>query len=317
MKVFIVGGTGYLGSVLVERFVNAGFGVRALARSRTSVERLREAGATPVEGSLADTGVLFTAAAEADAVVWAASDYAPTAESIALELAAVAALTAGAADAAAAPDAAAKPVVYTSTALVYGSDPADATEEAVLHDPSTQPGKLAAERIVLAAPGVTGIVIRAGLIFGRGGTPLITGLIQAARSTGVSTYVDEGANTWMPVHVDELADLYLHALAAPSPGVFNAVGTVPFRFRELAEAIGELTETSAVSIPFAVAQQNFGPMAMVLTSTSKLNASKARATFGWEPAARSLLEDVRSGSYANANGSSGLNKLAMELHSVD
>jgi nucleoside-diphosphate-sugar epimerase len=295
MKVFIIGGTGYLGSVIVERLISAGHVVTALSRSEASSAKLSDSGAEAILGSLTDIDVLRLAAADADAVVYAASDYAATGESTGIELAAVAAIVAGASAAGTG-----KPVIYTSTGLVYGPDAIETDEDAVLPEVSAQPVKVAAERIVLGTPGITGISIRAGLIFGRGGTVLLTSLIGAARAHGVATYIDDGANAWLPVHVDDLADLYVRALEHPKAGAYNAVGDVPFTFKELAEAIGELTDAAVVSIPFSVAEQSMGAGAKTLTSTSSLSAAKARATFGWTPGPISLTEDVRSGSYATS-----------------
>lgn len=295
MKVFITGGTGYLGSVLVEHLIRVGHDVTALARSEASVQRLLDAGATPISGALSDTGTLRREAAAADAIIHAALDYSMTEETNRIELDAVEALTDGAGAAGTG-----KPLIFTSTGLVYGFAPdRNQAEDAELPETSAQPVKVAAERIVLDADGVTGMVIRAGLIFGRGGSGLVTGLIQSATATGVSTYVDEGTNSWMPVHVDDLADLYVKAVERPVAGIFNAAGTLPFTFRELAEAVAELTGASATSIPFSVAVERFGPSAHVLTSTGGLVATKARTTFGWASSTRSLVDDVRNGSYAN------------------
>ena len=116
MNVFIIGGTGYLGSVIVEHLRTAGHTVTALARSDSSAELLSAAGAIPVIGSLSDTGVLRTAAATADAVIYAASDYAATEESMREELDAVTAIVNGAGA-----SRAETPVIYTSTGLVYGT----------------------------------------------------------------------------------------------------------------------------------------------------------------------------------------------------
>ena len=292
MNVFIIGGTGYLGSVIVEHLLTAGHTVTALARSDSSAELLSAAGAIPVTGSLSDTGVLRAAAATADAVVYAASDYAATEESMREELDAVTAIVNGAGA-----SRAETPVIYTSTGLVYGYDPTDVTEDADLPTVSAQPVKAHAEQIVLNADDVTGIVIRAGLIFGRGGTGLVTGLIAAAAQNGASTYVGDGANTWHPVHVDDLADLYVRAIERPVAGIFNAAGTVPFSFKDLADAIGDLTGTPSVSVPFDVAETRMGTFARTLTSTSRLLATKARSTYDWQPDARSLIDDVRNGSY--------------------
>ncbi|GAA2511209.1 NAD-dependent epimerase/dehydratase family protein [Winogradskya humida] len=284
MKVFITGGTGYLGSALVERLVAAGHEVSALARSDDAAKRLDEAGAVPVRGSLGDTDVLREAAAGADAVIHAAVDYSPSQEASDTELAAVRALVAGGSG---------KPVVYTSTGIVYGFDPLDTSEDATLPEVSAQPVKAAAERIILDAETITGIVIRASLIFGRGDTKLITGLIHAARSNGVAAHIGDGTNTWYPVHIDDLTDLYLRAITQPAKGAFNAAGDVPFSFKELAELIGELTGTPVAAVPLAVAEQNNAQGARLMTTSSRLPTTKARTTYGWKPTAHSLLDEVR------------------------
>ncbi|NQX27771.1 NAD-dependent epimerase/dehydratase family protein [Microbacteriaceae bacterium VKM Ac-2854] len=290
MDVFIIGGTGYLGSVIVEKLIASGHTVTALARSERSAEQLRAAGARPLSGNIDDTDVLRAAAGSADAVVYAASDYAATEESMRAELDAVAAVVAGASS---------KPVIYTSTGLVYGFDPTDVSEDAELPAVSAQPVKGQAEQIVLSA--TNGVVIRAGLIFGRGGTGLVTGLIAAAAQNGAASYIGEGSNSWYPIHVDDLVDLYLRAIEHPVPGIFNAVGTVPFTLKELADAIGDLTGTPSVSIPLEVAQAQMGPAVRTLTTSSRLVATKAREAYGWQPRERSLIEDVRSGSYTVAS----------------
>lgn len=292
MNVFIIGGTGYLGSVLVEHLLQAGHTVDALARSDDGADRLRSLGATPVAGSISDADVLEAAAAGADAVVYAASDYAATAESMQLELDAVAAVVAGASS-----SSSATPVIYTSTGLVYGFDPTDTGDDAELPEISAQPVKAKAEQIVLGSDAVSGIVIRAGLIFGRGGTGLVTSLIAGALANGASTYIGDGENTWYPVHVDDLADLYLRALEQPVPGIFNAAGAVPFAFKDLAAAIGDLTGTPTVSVPVVVAEQRLGPAARIMTTSSRLPAAKAHSSYGWKPTTRSLVDDVRNGSY--------------------
>ena len=52
-------------------------------------------------------------------------------------------------------------------------------------------------------------------------------------------------------------------------GVFNAVGSVPFTFRDLAAAIGDLTGTPTASVPLAMAEQQMGPAVRALTSRDR------------------------------------------------
>ena len=296
MRIFLTGGTGYLGSVILERLLAAGHDVDALARSAAGAERLAEAGAGVVRGSLDDLDVLRAEATAADAVVHAAFEASMSEEAAATELAAVSALVSGAG--ASEND---KPVLYTSTGLVYGIDPGQARDEdAHLPARSAQPVKAQAERVVLDAANITPIVIRAALVHGRAGSGLVTGLIGAAATTGAAAYVGDGTQSWDAIHVDDLADLYVAALERPAAGVFNARGEHRFTMRELAEAIGAVTGAGAASLPRESAAETLGPLALVLGAPGTLACDRARKTFRWRPLEGSILDDIRTGSYAGA-----------------
>ncbi|MGN6127939.1 MAG: NAD-dependent epimerase/dehydratase family protein [Humibacter sp.] len=295
MRVFITGGTGYVGSAVVDHLLAAGHEVRALTRSQRSADAAEAAGAIAVRGSLADLDVLEASAADAEAIVYVAVDYTGTDEANATELAAIDALLRGARG-----SGRPRPFVYTSTGLVYGLDPAQSRDEdAVIPEDSLQPVKTAAERLVRDAQGVVPIIFRAGLVYGRGGSGLITGLIAAAEANGASTYIGDGKNTWTPIHIDDLARLYVLAIAHPVAGVYNAVGDEPFTFGALAEAIASLTGAESRSLPLDQAEAAMGPAAHLLASSSTTSAAKARAVFGWAPGGPSLIEDVRTGSYSS------------------
>ncbi|MGC4834854.1 NAD-dependent epimerase/dehydratase family protein [Micromonospora vinacea] len=298
MQILITGGTGYLGSVLVEHSVAAGHEVVALTRSPQAAATATQAGARPLLGSLTDTALLETAAAQADAVVHAAAvDYAGGEDAVRAEAAAVEALIRGAGKAGTG-----KPFIYTSTNLVYGLDPAQSQDEdAELPEPGLVPAKLVGERLVREAAGLNAMIIRVSLVYGRGGTMLLTSLIGAATGSGAAIYIGAGDNAWTPVHVDDLARLYLTALERPTAGTYNAAGPRQFTFRELAEAIADLTGTTATSITAEQAESAMGPMAALLQSSARITSQKAHDTFGWSTSGPALLDDVRSGSYQVVN----------------
>lgn len=287
----MTGAGGYLGAVLTEHFVAAGHEVRALTRSEAARERVAGLGARAVPGSLADTGLLRDAAAQADAVVHAAVDYAhPSMREV--EEPALAAMLDGAAPGGA--------FVYTSTGLVYpdsgGAELAEDTPVRAADSP--QPYKVLGEEQVLAAPGPAATVVRAGLVYGRGGSALPLAMIAGARQRGAAVYVGTGANLWSVVHVDDLARLYLAAVERAERGlVVNAAARPHLPMREIAEAVADLTGARALSLPPEQAHTALGPFAAVLSRSAPMNPSRAETALGWKPVEPSLPDELRSGSY--------------------
>jgi nucleoside-diphosphate-sugar epimerase len=291
MKIFLTGASGYLGRVLTEHFVGAGHQVDALARSDASRERVTQLGARAVAGTLADTETLRQAAASADAVVHAAVDFTQPAMRE-IEQPALDALLSGLAPG--------KPFIYTSTGLVYPDQGGRTTDEDIPVAPehSPQPYKVLGERQVLAAEGPAAMVIRAALIYGRGGSALLQGMIANARSRGIATYIGEGSNEWSSVHVDDLARLYLAALDhAERQLVVNAASRARTSMRQIAEAVAYLTGARTLSLSLEQAEQAMGPYAAVLTRSSPLDPSRAEKVLGWDRVERSLIDELRAGSY--------------------
>lgn len=296
MRIFLTGASGYLGGVLTEHLIASGHRVSALARSHAARDRVTELGAEAVPGSLTDTETLHHAAAGADAVVHAAVDFTDPAMRE-VEQPALAAMLAGLKPG--------SPFVYTSTGLVYPDGLGRTVDEdtSVAPEHSPQPYKVLGEQQALAADGPAVTVIRAALIYGRGGSGLLQGMIANARKAGVATYIGTGGNEWSSVHVDDLARLYVAALTrAERRLVVNAASRSRTTMRQIAEAVAHITGARAQSISVEQAQRMLGPAAGVLTRSSPLDSSRAERLFGWKPAEPALLDELRTGSYATRRG---------------
>ncbi len=73
--VFVTGGTGFIGSRLIALLVARGVEVRALARSRAGLEKVKALGATPVQGDVTDRGSMKEAMRGCDVVFHVAAMY--------------------------------------------------------------------------------------------------------------------------------------------------------------------------------------------------------------------------------------------------
>jgi nucleoside-diphosphate-sugar epimerase len=74
MRIFLTGGTGYIGGALAHRLAAAGHEVRALVRATSNVEKLREIGAATFVGDVTDRYSMREAMSGADWVIHAAAD---------------------------------------------------------------------------------------------------------------------------------------------------------------------------------------------------------------------------------------------------
>jgi nucleoside-diphosphate-sugar epimerase len=284
MTVFVTGGTGYIGGVVLEKLRAAGHDVTGLARSSAAARKLESLGATPVRGDLRDAATLTSAARASDGVIHLAMESSP--ESPRLDRTLVEAAVEGLRGSG-------KPFLYTSGIWVLGSTAGCIADEATpLNPPPLVAWRPAHENRVLRAEGIRGIVIRPAMVYGRGGG-FAGDFARSAREHGVVRYVGTGENHWPFVHVDDLADLYLLALEhAPAGALYFAAAGPSLPVAEIARAAARGARMESISLE--VARKTMGPLADALTLDQSIDAGKATRELGWKPKARSIREELAS-----------------------
>ncbi|MFC8100283.1 NAD-dependent epimerase/dehydratase family protein [Streptomyces sp. NPDC057363] len=276
MRVFLTGGSGFVGQHLIRQLRAEGHTVLALARSEASVQKVTKAGAQPVRGDLAD---LVKASAPAwlkqlhdvDAVVHAAArmefwgqdagfradNYGPT---VALH-------------AAAAKAGVSRFVLISAAGVSTGS------QRAAVVDENTDNGtpaiaycriKLATENALrgVTTPGMTLVILRPPFIWGPG----LTTIAEAVEAVGKGQWLwlDDGRHIMDFVHVSNLADAVVLALTHGrhgAPYYITDGSPMPVRdfFTDLLATQGADVSTSR-SIPRAVV----APIAALVDGSARL-----------------------------------------------
>jgi len=286
MRIFVTGGSGYIGRSVVAELRRRGHHVAALVRSDAAAASVRELGAEAVHGSLATLDVIELAAREHDATVMIAGMTSP--ESVALESGMIDVL------ARVAPNDHA--VIYTSGAWVYG-DRGDAVvdEDAPLKPISIVAWRPAHEERVLAlsARGIRAVVIRPTIVYGDGGG--IVGWLVAGANPGPLRVVGDCNNRWATVRVDALAELYAAALEqSAAHGIYNAVNGAAVPYVEIARAASRAGggDGSIEHLTYENARAAMGPLAEAFAMDLQVSAEKARRELGWNPHRPTVLEEL-------------------------
>jgi nucleoside-diphosphate-sugar epimerase len=262
--------------------------VTALARSRESADRVRESGATAVAGGLSDLAVLRDSAAAADGVIHLGVSR--SGDVPAADRAAAAALQDGIGD---------RPYVHSGGVWVYGDTSGIATETSPKRPPALVAWRDANESAVLAkqADGGHPVIVMPGVVFGGGASLLEHYFAAPARKTGSVAYIGDGSNHVALVHVNDIADLYVRALAAPAGESYAGTNGESLPFREIAAALstglGLGGRTTSVSIE--TARQTMGPIADAFVLDQRVSNEKARRELGWIPSVTDALKTISSG----------------------
>ncbi|GAA1459653.1 NAD-dependent epimerase/dehydratase family protein [Williamsia maris] len=273
MKIFVTGGSGYIGQSIIGELVQQGHSVEALARSERADTAVQALGATAVRGGLDDLDVLNQAAARAEAVIHLAQ-----ASGGDEDLAAAAAMQDGIG---------AGVYIHTGGSWVYGNTDGVVDETAPWNPPGLVAWRRPVEDAVLARASAGGrpVIIQPGLLYGGDNRLIEEFFVRPGRDGGALPYIGDGGNHWALIHVDDLARLYVAALSATAGSVYIGVGDVTPTAKEVVEACARgagLTNKTA-SITLDQARTDMGPVADAFVLDQQLTSAKAKSDLGWAP----------------------------------
>lgn len=289
MRVFLTGSTGFVGSQVAQELIRGGHQVLGLTRSDKGAEALAAIGAEAFGGDIEDLVSLQRGAAQCDGVIHTAfdHDFAHFVENCQKDRRAILALGA-------ALEGSDRPLLITSGTPIGSAGPGLVATEDYFNPEHPNP-RVASELAgaELTQRGVNVSVMRLSQIHDTVKQGFVSYVIEVARRTGVSAYVDEGLNNWTAAHISDTARLFRLALEKNQPGArYHATAEEAIPFRQIAEAIGQRFGLPVASTPAAQAAEHFGWMAAFVGKDMSTSSALTRQRLNWQPAGPSLFEDL-------------------------
>ena len=284
MKVFLTGGSGYIGSAVALALKKAGHDVLALVRSEAKGEALKKAGVKLAVGELGNPAGYAGAAWGRAAFVHVAQDW--SAQGPELDRRTISSardLLRGQVGAT---------FIYTSGCWVQGPTDGVADESTPTKPARAVSWRPAHEQAALemARDGIRSVVVRPGIVYGgaRGGIPAM--FFGTALKHGAAQTVGAGENHWPLVHIDDLAELYVRLVErAPAGSVYYAADASRLTQREIAEAAARAAGKDGKAQP----QQPDGtPYQEALTLDQQISSEKARNDLDWRPRHESFVGEA-------------------------
>jgi nucleoside-diphosphate-sugar epimerase len=291
MRVFLTGGTGYIGSAVLDALLRSGHKVTALIRDPEKAARLSARGVVTVTGELGTPASFANTVADTDAAIHTAFEGSPRGvEKDRDAITTLLELLRGAKTATSAPPT----FIYTSGIWVLGNTTRPADEEAALDPVPHVSWRPAHEQMVLdaGANGLRTIVVRPGIVYG-GSRGIVSDILKDALN-GMMRVIGTGKNRWPTVYARDLGDLYARLLEAQDAhGVFHANDETDERVNDIVEAIADhLTQRPDIRhMPMPEARRKLGTYADALALDQRVRSPRAKA-LGWAPTLSSITANV-------------------------
>jgi dihydroflavonol-4-reductase len=252
MRVFVTGGTGFIGGHVVRKLRDRGDEVRALVRTPSKGSALQELGCELIPGSLADADAIRAGMEGSDAVVHGAAVYEVGIPKSAHRAMYEANVVGTETVLGAALDAKVPKVVYISTVGAFGNTKGQVVDETYEHAGTGytsyyEETKVEAHRIakrLIADEGLPCVIVQPGGVYGPDDHSAIGSQMNQflAGKMPLIAFPELGFNL---VHVDDVADGVLLALDKGKVGEAYVLGGQITTMRELIDTLARVTDKKA------------------------------------------------------------------------
>ena len=294
MRVFILGGTGSIGTAIVAELVKRSHRVVALSRSEEADLKLASLGAQPMRGDLSKPKNWVGQAISCDAVVQAAATFGDDMADV--DFVAMSALRK-----AAEKQTKQKRLIYTGGCWLYGATGDEVATETRPFDPFPPFAWMVAHaEMLLKSPKLPTAVIHPAMVYHSGAGGVFERFLRAARKGRPLEIWGSAATRWPLIERTDLARAYCDLMERPDlVGHFNAAAERGVAVGEIVAAISQAFDSPhrpvVQRIDAVIAE--FGAWAEGAALDQQMSGQKLRAATGWEP---SVTDYRRSIVFGNA-----------------
>lgn len=281
MKALVLGGTGNIGSAVVQALVKRGARVTSLCRNQRGAEKAEALGSSPLFGDIRAPERWASSARSFDAVIHAACTFDADMGTTDTNLTAALIETLS-------ESRSKKRLIYTAGAWCYGNtSPAGADESSPFDPPPEFAWGVANSRWVLHAASISGVVVHPANVVDKSALGIPPILLRENEEQQTLRVPGTPVTKWPLVERDDLAQLYCLALekgragegyiGASEEGV--AVGKLASVLARHWNLSGETTYESVVYW-----MQKYGSWARGYALNQVMRSHKASRELGWAPA---------------------------------
>jgi len=288
MKVLILGGTGSIGSAIVELLIEQKHEVYALARSNNAIDALERAGAVAIKGDLKEPAHWIHTCDAVDAVIHAAAVWGDEMGSIDKRVvdAVLQRLSLSHSQSA---------FIYTGGCWLYGNTgDSIATESSAFNPLPSFAWAIPRIEQVLSASHVRGMVIHPAMVYDRNGG-VFEHIFEDAKKLGYLRVVGGEHIRWPLVHRTDLAKIYVSMLEQGKPqDVYNAATNHGVEIGKITRTIGYRLgiHSDPLVCDVKTAMNDMGSWAEGYAIDQQMSGEKARRQLDWRPEYEDVFAEI-------------------------